>query len=211
MKYTTLSPEEIKTQVYQEIKKQFLKRGIDNTEMKQIAQTVGIGRTTLYRYFPQKEQLAFSVALELIRDLCYPQVSKGIADELNGFDWISRYCDNFIRALIEHRDSLQFFSEFDRIFMNEMPDIPEVAAYAENNTRNLMMLSEQVERGQKDGSIRGDKDPLIIAAILTNSIMALAQRTLMRNLAIEENMNMDEIRIIHITTDMLLSSIKSSS
>ena len=209
MKYTTLSPEEIKTQVYQEIKKQFLKRGIDNTEMKQIAQTVGIGRTTLYRYFPQKEQLAFSVALELIQELYYPQVSKGIMDELNGFDWISRYCENFIQALISHRESLQFFSEFDRMFMNEMPDIPEAVAYGENNNQNLITISKQIERGQKDGSIRGDKDPLIIAAILTNSIMALAQRTLMRNLAIEANMNLDDTRIIRITTDMLLASIKA--
>lgn len=209
MKYTTLSPEEIKVQVYQEIKKQFLKRGIDDTEMKQIARTVGIGRTTLYRYFPQKEQLVFSVALELIRDLCYPQVSKGISDELNGFDWISRYCENFIQALIEHRDSLHFFSEFDRMFMNEVPDIPEAIAYGENNNQNLITLSKQVERGQKDGSIRGDKDPLIVAAILTNSIMALAQRTLMRNLAIEANMNLDDTRIIRMTTDMLLTSIKA--
>ena len=95
------------------------------------------------------------------------------------------------------------------MFMNEMPDIPEAVAYGENNNQNLITISKQIERGQKDGSIRGDKDPLIIAAILTNSIMALAQRTLMRNLAIEANMNLDDTRIIRITTDMLLASIKA--
>ena len=65
MKYTPLQPDEIREQVYQEAKNQFLAHGIASTEMKKLAEAVGIGRTTLYRYFPSLDRLVFMTATEL--------------------------------------------------------------------------------------------------------------------------------------------------
>ena len=59
MAYTPLSPEEIRVAVLKEAKEQFLNHGIADTQMKKIAEAVGIGRSTLYRYYAEKEQVVF--------------------------------------------------------------------------------------------------------------------------------------------------------
>lgn len=111
MVYTKLSPEEIKSRIYEETKKQFLLRGIRNTEMKQIAQKVGVGRTTLYRYYPSREQLAFMVSLELTEILLQSSIGEKIDPSLNGYEKYRKFFEYFTDNVIEHPEILTYFSE----------------------------------------------------------------------------------------------------
>lgn len=179
MGYTTLSPEEIKTKVYQETKKQFLLRGINNTELKQIAKTVGIGRTTLYRYFPSRDQLAFMVTCDLVEIFLNSSIAPLIDPKLNGFDKLKKHVDIVIDRIMEHPEVLSYFSEFDQIFAKDYPDFPEAREYDQRMIRSIEAIAEYMVLGQNDGSIK-QEDPVQFTAMVLNTVMGLGQRVIIR-------------------------------
>lgn len=69
MGYTSLTPAEIPPKVCEVAREFFRKNGIVGTQMKDLAKETGIGRATLYRYFPSIEPIAFMVATSYMKDI----------------------------------------------------------------------------------------------------------------------------------------------
>ena len=66
-----ITPEEIRSALVSTAKEKFLSNGIAGTEMKDIAASAGLSRSTLYRYMIDRNQLAFIVSSETcVMDSC---------------------------------------------------------------------------------------------------------------------------------------------
>ena len=178
MKYTSLHPDEIRQKVYEEAKKQFLEKGIANTEMKQIAQTVGIGRTTLYRYYPSIHRLAFMAATQIWDDLYMGIVEKGIEEWKTGYEILCAFYEELVEKIAVRPRELLFFSQFDAIFQPpSFPDFPEAEEYKEHLIRVLEFMEKLVQKGQADGSLRKDVDVIERLNGISHALMGYEQRT----------------------------------
>lgn len=212
MKYTELSPEEIRENVFKEAKKQFLKRGIIKTELKQIARTVGIGRTTLYRYFPMKEQLIFLTAHEIVKKYfyCYLMQKEDLPLNINGYEKLRIFCYRFCETLVEDAPKLVFLAEFDGMFRGEYPDIIEAKQYETDMRANMCQITKVIEEARIEGSINVlEGEEALIASVLVNTIMGIGMRTITREIHYEKEHANHSKKILDKTVEMLLRSINS--
>ena len=164
--------------MYEEAKKQFLEKGIANTEMKQLAEAVGIGRTTLYRYFPSIHRLAFMAATQIWDDLYMGFVDKGIDEAKTGYEILQELYEELVENIAVRPKELHFFSQFDAIFQPPaFPDFPEAEEYKVHIIKVIQFMENLIAKGQADGSLRKDVDLLERINGISHALMGYEQRT----------------------------------
>lgn len=156
----------------------FLETGIKNAEMKELAERVGIGRSTLYRYFSEKEDIALILTGELLTELFEQSIPP---EGLNGYDSIYWHIMKYQQILFEHPEYIRFFVEFDYVFTGEYPDTKEAEKYVASLRRMNRIVVGYMRRGLEDGSIRPLDTPEVMCNIMMNVNMGLAQRLLPRS------------------------------
>lgn len=206
MKYTRLSPEEIRNAIYEESKKQFLLRGIAFTETKQVARTIGIGRTTLYRYFPQKSQLVFMTAIELVQKFFFVNLTTDIKKNVTSFEKLEIYCERLTDVVLSDASIIIFFAEFDSLYSQGYPVLTEADEYSRKTNDNIKTIAQCIEEGKRDGSIRTSEDPIIFATILTGTILGLGQRLYMLH---ARYWNDHDATVLKTAVKLILSAIKA--
>lgn len=158
---------------------QFVDRGIERTQMIDIAEASGINRRTLYRYFPTKDLLAFEVEMIVIDKIQNYMGSLAVHDARGtGLACVEAYFDRVDMGRI--RDLLRFTAEFDRYFQNEYPDSELTRRFIESINPQNDPLYHTIERGIADGSIRGDMSATEIYHFISQSFFALFQRLILR-------------------------------
>ena len=208
MAYTTLSPEEIRAAVLKEAKKQFLQNGIANTQMKKIAEAVNIGRSTLYRYYTEKEQLAFLVTLQIIDEMIGQVLAKAHDETLSGIEQLRAFFEAYIDRLKANMDILRYFAEFDHIFEKDYPQFSEAEEFVKAMNRFSVLPSQFIIRGMNDGSIKTEEDPMILASVMLNAIMGTSVRVLPRSKHYKEEQGSSGEVIVNKTLELLLNAIK---
>lgn len=160
--------------------KLFLEKSVFETDMKEIARLSGCGRSTLYRYFPNKAEIVFALmarderfgALADHKNLCF---SCGYAE----VEWIVL---SFLDALLNNVYYINLMCAYDAYFRQEYPKGPNCDIYLKIIERNKLAKSLQaaVERGLADGSIRYSGDTLLLADAILHAGYGFAQRVLPR-------------------------------
>lgn len=209
MAYRALSRDEVCARIRDIARSQFLTQGIARTEMKDLAERADVSRSTLYRCYAHKHQLAFVVADDIMQALSYPTLMRGEFTAASGWEKLSEYVNRLISSLCERKDELLFLAEFDQTFAGEYPDFPEARAYANTNSACMRYVVEIAAQGMADGSIRANEDAATIAAIITNTAFALIQRILPRLSHINAEHGIDGIQIARKAISNLVNSIRN--
>lgn len=209
MAYNSLSPTEIQTAIQEEAKKLFLEHGIADTQMKSIAQAVGIGRSTLYRYYKEKEQIAFLVTCNIINELSEKNLFISRHREKNGFEQLRLFCERYIDLLAGNINILNYLTEFDRLFEAEYPDYPEANLFIDNMSKATQVMTQFIERGIYDKSIKTEESPTILSSVLINTIFGVSQRVLTRSAHIEEEQGAAGEDIVRKAVQLILHTIKA--
>lgn len=209
MKHSPLSPEEIRRAVYEEAKARFLSEGIAATEMKKIAADIGIGRSTLYRYFPSKEQLAVFVAFELIEKMLFADLVEKIDPTLDGYGKTRSFFGLYVARLQERPDVLRFFLEYDSMFSIGSADIPERRDYEVRMITDIEAIAAFLKEGQRDGSVRLDVEPVIFTIMCLNSCVGLAQRFLTRTVREGDRYGIDVSMLLDMQMKLILRAIEA--
>lgn len=209
MAYNPMSSEEIRAKIIEEARRLFMEKGIDATEMKEIAQAAGIGRSTLYRYFTQKEQLAFIVTSDALHSMLVDSFSVAIEDSLCGYDKLEKFCYHYVSNLVKHVSILSYLSEFDKLFERDYPDIPEARDYLHGIQKKNDLLANYIREGQRDGSIVPYENPNIISSVLLQTILGVGQRVLVRTDHYLEEHGFSGLQIISKSVELLLRTLKT--
>lgn len=209
MAYNPLSAEEIKEVIIKTAEAEFIKNGIQNTEMKIIAAKSKIGRSTLYRYFPQKEQLAFILAINVLKELMLKCFFVVLDKSLTGYEKVEQYSVKFVDALLENEMITTYLSEFDSAFINDYPAFPEVEEFLEIIRKNVLAISQCIDEGKRDGSIATNEDPDLYSATLFNTMLGLGQRLIPRRARISSDQGYSAETMIRLAINMLLQVIKT--
>lgn len=158
---------------------QFVDKGIERTQMTDIADASGINRRTLYRYFPTKDLLAFEVEMIVMDQIQSYMGSLADHDACGtGLACVQDYFDRVDLGRI--RDLLRFTAEFDRYFQNEYPNSELTRRFIESINPQNDPLYHTIKRGIADGSIRSDISASEIYHFISQSFFALFQRLILR-------------------------------
>jgi AcrR family transcriptional regulator len=84
----------------------FAQRGYANTDTQLLADELGVGKGTLYRYFPSKEELFLAAADRVMRELCrhIDERVAGIADPL---EQIAEAIASYLAYCAEHTEYVE--------------------------------------------------------------------------------------------------------
>lgn len=158
----------------------FLEKGIAATEMKDIAQRAGIGRSSLYRHFESKESLAFGIAARILTQITAVLETPGPETE-TGAQALREILQRYVQTLIENPAWVRFLDEFDQFFSDVYPESKAAVDYISFN-RQLSngRLDAVLEKGARDGSLRLHGSSRFMGRFLLNTLLALAQRILPR-------------------------------
>ncbi len=166
----------------------FLERGFFQTQMKDVAQAVGISRNSLYRYFRDKGDLGFAIL-----DLCVGRVAASFRETLAAVD--SRTYDNGREKLVDvlsrvildnkHDTDMLFMAEFDAYYSSErLPqDFPQRQDLSQWEPV-AEVLAAIAGEGVEDGSIRDDIDPALLLWLVLTTARVMRREVATRGAAL---------------------------
>jgi len=158
----------------------FTEKGLFDTQMLDIATAMGMSRTTLYRYFQDKLDLALAIVAILMEEIQNAWDDPGPGPGRTARDRVGLYLKRVWVGPGPYSAHLRYFAEFDAFFSGAR--IPE--GFREKMAASLPkegdpVLVSLLAEGLVDGSIR-DLDPHLAMATLLNLVRGLQQRIELR-------------------------------
>lgn len=137
----------------------FCKKGIEAATMPEIAQVSGVGRATLYRYFPTKLDLVVTIGTwkwqEYIEAYRTPVSAEQIA-AMSGAEYLRFYLDSFIELYRSHSDILRFNYEFNSFLRLNAGTAEQRQPYMKMIERLGAEFHELYRRGIDDGTLNAE-------------------------------------------------------
>jgi AcrR family transcriptional regulator len=112
----------------------FLRNGIENTRMVDIAAETGITKVTLYRYFPNRDVIAVELQVRMLNRITSLVDPDGQGSALES---TRRMVQSMIRNFDASREAYRYVGMFDRLFL----DNPSDAALTRWTKDKLVSLS----------------------------------------------------------------------
>lgn len=190
----------------------FIENGIHATEMKNIAARCDIGRSTLYRHFTSKEQIAFYVADEIITQLFCTDITPRIHPGMSGHEKFSLKLQSDLEYMKENPELIRFLDEFEQLFNDDYHRITESGTYEGSIFRISASGNKPYifyEEGLKDGSIHRPADERLQYLSILHTLLGLAQRIIPRKQHYEQEYGYS-LEILDNTLALLLASIQST-
>ena len=181
-------------------RKQFADKGFE-VSLDEIAREVGIGKSTLYLYFKNKESLYFAVVLRGIR-IWLKMVKKEVKKEKNGYKRFNLYKNANKRFSNEYPDYFRLLysptsikKQFNKDKMNSSPEFKEVRELF----KEIMVIGiDSIQKGIDEGEIRSDVDPTeatILLSVIYNGKVNMGDwaKELLESRGIDEKKFNDDI------------------
>ncbi|MBB6481211.1 TetR/AcrR family transcriptional regulator [Spirochaeta isovalerica] len=191
----------------------FLKKGLFDVIMDDIAEEAGLTRRTLYRYFATKEDLAFETTIGLIDE--WNSYQKEVASGLqgSGLDRLETFLGKLIEYMSDRLDVMRYLGEFDFYFKGEK----ESVASEEERERfegvileSDDLLREMLERGIGDKSIRDQIDIPLTIATISNVLWSFAQRVAARDSRIIRETGYRGVELIAHQVSLYIDALKEN-
>jgi AcrR family transcriptional regulator len=145
--------------------------------MDSVAEAAELSKGTLYLYFENKDALCAGVATRLIDELL-PVLEQSVEDTPTGLDacaaLLQRYCD----FTEENPHHFRFALEWLNAGVRMDDSIEAFQIYRDRVGQILSLVVAALQRGQADGSVRADVDPVPQAMQLWTSLLGVVMVSL---------------------------------
>ena len=135
----------------------FAEKGIESVIMTEVAASCGVGRMTLFRYFPTKTDLVVAIAIrkwqEFIRQ--YESLMPD-TETLTGAQHLKFFIDSFLELYRSHKDILRFNYEFNSFVRNADWTPEQKLPYLQMTDSLGKEFHALYEKGMKDGTLNAD-------------------------------------------------------
>jgi AcrR family transcriptional regulator len=186
-------------------KELFVKKGIDATSMKDIADLAEVERKTVYNYFPSKEKLAAEVLLNL--DLLVEFFNCVKFDEHSdktGYEILEEILLIWAKDYSKYEEALIYSYHFDYQYSNKVNKTQQKDAI---DSLKLSPIGRAIEKGEKDGSIDvGDLDWAQMTFTLSGGCIMFIRDRLYRKDVVSEEINN---QLIAAYIKLLLKGLKA--
>ena len=193
----------------------FMAKGFFDAQMKDIAESVGMSRHTLYRYYEDKFDLGVAV-FERITDGWSERfknklISLQATTDRPALERIRTLMQELLQ-IMKDVNELQFIAEFDAYSSsNKAPADVRERLVAALNVETPAIAEEIMRQGQIDGSIRDDKDPEQLILVFMESLFATQQRLVLRGDLLVQLKPSNRAWLIEELLELMLSGIASST
>ena len=135
----------------------FLRDGIGNVKMTDIAREANVGVATLYRHFSTKSRLAIAAGT-----LMWRRINAGIHDlvesgeflRLNGLSRLEALLAEYCEVYVAHPTFVRFLDEFDHLVLAEGVQKSELEEYGREVDSFYLIFDDAYLLGRQDGSIK---------------------------------------------------------
>lgn len=190
----------------------FLLKGFQETNMATIAKASGLARRTLYRYFISKEDLAYHVVINILREYNAYQQTCFNKLEGKGIQQVELFLHSIIDYYAEHKEILCLLGEFDYFCrddnkINPSDDVLEKFHEIAHVSENLIQIL--IEKGLQDGSITLEYPLHTMVLTITNVLWGFGQRAALREDAIQREFKIDPMELITCQLNLYIDSLKA--
>ncbi|WP_029505276.1 TetR/AcrR family transcriptional regulator [Lachnoclostridium phytofermentans] len=200
--------EKRKNEILNVARELFITKGLSENTMDNIASEIKITRRTLYRYYKTKEELAFEIEIMLFEELYYFQTKIYKTLVGNGLKKIELFL-NEIASYVEAKPSIiRFSGVFDFYFTGEYPYLELTNRFKNMISSNDYILEQLIRDGIEDGSIRLDIDPVITGLTISNVLLSLSQRVLIREKHLDEEQGVASREMIRHQFKLFIYSLE---
>jgi AcrR family transcriptional regulator len=157
----------------------FLRQGLSQVKMTEIAAEAGISRPTLYKYFATIDELAFGVqmrSLDMLNDTVRDRMAANQGSAIEKIRLIFDACLSFYDT---HPQQVRFSTLFDSYFSKTYNNAQAEERYTAF-LKKFSELEKLIEKGQHEGTIRADLDPHNTSYMVENTMLAMLQRMVLR-------------------------------
>ena len=137
----------------------FSERGITSVTIPEVAAASGVGRATVFRYFPSKLDLVVAIGAwkwqEYI-DARNASLSRRTLERMTAAQWLRFYLDAFIDLYRRRPEILRFNYDFNSYLRFEGETEEKNQPYLQVVDRLGGMFHELYERGLQDGTLNAD-------------------------------------------------------
>ncbi len=192
----------------------FLDKGLFNTVMDDIAVEAGLTRRTLYRYFETKEDLAYETAILLLSE--WNEFHREVFIKLSGsgINQLQHFLNELIDYMVQRVNIMKYLGEFDFYFKDDKAEKPSSESILKFESIILVsdgILTELLERGIKDGSVKPDVDVKLMMNTISNVLWSFGQRIAIRGEMIEKESGISGVSLINNQVDIYMMALKSDA
>jgi AcrR family transcriptional regulator len=141
----------------------FAQRGVRGTGLTHVAAAAGMGRSSLYHYYPDKDALLADMVREMLDQerAMFRACLRAPGDALNRLEQLARACAVLFPE----------WAAFGRVILDlRLEDARSLRGFFRALRRDTAAV---IEEGQRDGTIATDGDPSLLASILIGAIDGL--------------------------------------
>lgn len=184
----------------------FIKHGINNVTMSDIAQDIGVGEATLYRYFGRKQNIVLLGAVTLWESLVDEYL--GNSAGMTGIERMESFYFAFLKAYCERKEYYGFIYEFDSLLIQEKMDKDLLLEYDKLLKKLNQMWQEIYDQGVKDKTLYYVDDPKVFYITSTHSLLNLCKKLAKESTSLNTDSEVDARKEIELLIKMILNYIK---
>jgi AcrR family transcriptional regulator len=173
----------------------FILRGIEDTAIADIAFEAGLTRSTLYRYFPNKQDIAWELLKGYFEEMSNLFKLEAWAHKKTGYERVEAFIEAQFNYYWQNLDRAIFMAQFDQIYAARWKPERMIDLLQGALGERRLFLNEAIEVGIADGSLRADLEPRLAAATIINMIVGLERRlaSMPRHVEAEYGQTVEEI------------------
>ena len=183
--------------------KLFLERGITSVTIKDIAQEVGLGEATIYRYFLKKQNIVIAVAMKLEEEVFKDYFD--LSDSETGFDKLKSFYNKFLDIFHNRMEFYKFISEFDSYVINEKSDLED---YEKALLPFYKSFEEAYLLGLKDNTVRKLNDLEKFYLTTTHSLMGLSKKLALDGMILSQDKKYESEEELKCLIEIILTNLK---
>jgi len=178
-----MSLDELKTQNIRTVTEKalvcFIKNGITNTKVSEIAKTAGLTERSVYRYFPTKSDIVISAAFcywERAKEYIAWELDTHDYEHLSGIEQISIILKSYANILFIDPEGIRFSLDAEVALFNAGKNDRVINRPPDKFEEYTGPLSQAIVRGLSDGTVNPEANIKQLYYNAYDSILGLMQR-----------------------------------
>lgn len=185
----------------------FSEKGIEQTNMTDVAKTSNIGVATVYRYFNNKTTLVIEAGIQLWRDVnakyeaCVQEI---IDDKKLAIDKLEELLFLYLKILKEEEAFIRFLDSFDNYIVNNSVKKEALKIYETEVLRIDPYIHKIYKLGEEDDSIKAMSNIHLFNRMVGHAIIALSQKSYIRHDIISSDEGYEALEEVELLIKMVL-------
>ncbi len=185
----------------------FMRNGIDNVSIADIADAVGMTRATIYRYFANRVEIAWALQRRYSENLISTISSDATNERLPGVTRLRAMLQGFCDYYFQYPERALYFTQFDRMYTTQA-DNAQLQALERNDAQIINdPISNVIAVGVRDGSLRADLDPQKTSTTIYTMIWGLERRLAASAVTFEVEFTQNQRTIYEAACQMVVQGL----